>query len=345
MFNKISKKDSFAIISSLLSLVKLGNSLVTSLTLLEEMESGKAKKYLKTALLLINTKGYHVSKALYTLGFLSDYEALILENAKDVKKSLKDIIDMREISGNFTSTLLQLSFFPAISVIIGLLIAYKILPIFAAPLESINKILELKGISRIGEEGISDLFWYINYPELILPSLYVYVFCLIGFYSGYFYLREKNPSILYKGVKLVAFDDMPFILLFMRALNRTGMVPVEIAEVLSRSNIKSGWKPLFRNIKNGINNRTPIYKVFEKFNFPKEVTLIVKSAEIGKSFWENIDGLIQYTMERNENGNKLLLRYFGGLSTLIGYSIVIYFLIGIFIIMLEIQTVATAVMN
>lgn len=345
MFNKISKKDSFAVIYSLLSLIKLGNSLVTSLTLLEEMESGKVKKYLKTVLLLVNTKGYHVSKALLALGFMSDYEALILENAKDVKKSLKDIIDMREISGNFTNTLLKLSFFPAISVIIGLLIAYKILPIFATPLESINKILEIKGVSRIGEEGISDLFWYINYPEAILPALYVYIACLFCFYFGYFYFREKNPSILYKTVKLVAYDDMPFILLFMRALNRTGMVPVEIAEVLSKSNIKSGWKPLFRNIKNGINNRTPIYQVFEKFNFPKEVTLIVKSAEIGKSFWENIDGLIQYTMERNENGNKFLLRYFGGLSTLIGYSIVIYFLIGIFIIMLEIQTVATAVMN
>jgi len=345
MLNKISKKDSFAVIYSLLSLVKLGNSLMTSLSLLEEMENGKVKKHLKTVILLVNSKGYHVSKALHAMGFMSDYEALILENAKDVKKSLKDIIDMREINGNFTSTFLKLSVFPVLCVIIGLFIAYKVLPIFSEPLESINKILEIRGVSSIHEEGISDLFWYINYPELILPSLYAYVCFIIFFYGGYFYLREKNPSILYKGVKLVAYDDMPFILLFMRALNRTGMVPVEIAEVLSKSNIKSGWKPLFGNIKNGINNRTPIYKVFEKFNFPKEVTLIVKSAEIGKSFWENIDGLIQYTMERNENGNKLLLRYFGGLSTLIGYSIVIYFLIGIFIIMLEIQTVATAVMN
>lgn len=343
--NAPSKKDTFAVIYSLLSLVKLGNSLAQSIVLLEEMETGKVKKYLKTVILLINNKKYDVAKALYTLGFLKEHEALILGKAKDVKRSLKDIIDMREISSNFTSTLLKLTVFPAICIIIGLLIAFKLLPIFAEPLNSINKILELRGISQMGDDGISDFFWYVNYPDLVLPVLYISIFLIIGFYLGYFYLREKNPSFLYRIVKLVAYDDMPFILLFMRALNRTGMVPLDIAEELSRCNIKSGWKPLFKNIKNGIKDSQPLYNVLEKFYFPKEVTLIVKSAEIGKSFWENMDGLIQYTVEKNENGNKLLLRYFGGLANLIGYSIVIYFLIGIFIIMLQIQTVSTAIMN
>ena len=50
--------------------------------------------------------------------------------------------------------------------------------------------------------------------------------------------------------------------------------------------------------------------------------------EIAKSFWDNLDKTITYSKKTNTDSNADILRKYGSVSTIFGYAIILYFLIG-----------------
>lgn len=86
-----------------------------------------------------------------------------------------------------------------------------------------------------------------------------------------------------------------------------------------------------------------IYTVFQEFGFPKQLSVIIKTSESSKSFWENFDDMIEYTKEVNVDKNKEIRDKYSGLSKMVGYSIVLYFLLGIFLLMYSMQNIVTAI--
>jgi len=91
-----------------------------------------------------------------------------------------------------------------------------------------------------------------------------------------------------------------------------------------------------------IESNKPLYEIFKKYNFPKQIYIIIKTSETSKSFWESFDGMIKYSEEINIVKNKQIVDRYKILSTMIGYSIIIFFGIGILLLMFSMQSIAMA---
>lgn len=342
--NKISKADSTVILRSLKALMKLGNSLFRSLELQIEIEDGKNKKILERIVGQIKNHNKATEDMMFKFGLINGSEKIILENSKDTKKAIIYIINIRELSTNFNKTMSSLLFFPIICIFIGLGIAKFLLPLISAPVNDLVQIAQIKkGIELQETLGIPTWFFYIHYPESIDYIIISVALFITLFFISYKYLEINNPSVIYKIAYLKAYDDIPYIFTLMRSLNVGGKDIYSIVNILYKSKINKGWKILFLRIKKRIEDNKMIYTVFQEFGFPKQLSVIIKTSESSKSFWENFDDMIEYTKDVNVDKNKEIRDKYAGVSKMIGYTIILYFLLGIFLLMYSMQNIVTAI--
>ena len=339
---KINKNQSLSILYSLRSILKMGNSLPNAIKLLSQVEKGAIKQVLSKVVYLIFDANVYPEDALARFNIISKTEVFILRNSLDAKEAFTNIIQMREISNRFEKSMITLLAFPLIAVIIGLLIAYFAQPTFYNMVDTLVKQVSItKGVD------ISDdvnLMWYLQDRNLDFMLLIGYITLIISLISLYLYLLEYKPNTLYRLFTLKAYDDVPYILMMMNNLHKAGFDPKKIFSILEKTSIKKGWISLFSMLKNESLEGRRLYVVFEKFGFPQDIVLILKSSEIGKSFWDNMDSLIDYVNETNKQKNEMIKKVFGNVSTIVGFSIVIYFTVGLFMAMFSLQSVSTALM-
>jgi type II secretory pathway component PulF len=341
--NKVNSIDSTIILSSVSNLMKLGKSLFEAIKLQEEISDGKNKKILKLIIKQTVEKNITIELLLLKHGIISEAEKLIMLNNKDTKDSIKDILKMRRLNKNFDKTIFSLAFFPVIAVFIGLAIVKFLLPIISKPITELITIAELKkGIKMDNALDIDPAFFYIHHPEYINIVAIVFVSLLASLFFGFKYLEKKNPSILYKIIPLKSYDDIPFIFILMRALNKGGMDIYSIASTLHHSNLNLGWKRFFFRLKNNIDKNQELYTVFKNFGFPKELYIVLKASEKSKSFWDNFDEMIEYANNTNLDKNLEFKTRYKGLASITGYFIIFYFLIGILLLSMAMQNIVTA---
>jgi hypothetical protein len=101
---------------------------------------------------------------------------------------------------------------------------------------------------------------------------------------------------------------------------------------------------LFRNLEYKSSKGEKLYEVFDTYGFPKDIIIILKSSEIGRTFWDNMDSLIAYVRETNEHRNEMIKKIYGNVSTIVGYGTIIYFTVGLFMAMFELQGISTSLM-
>lgn len=339
---KINKTQSLGILYSLRSILKMGHSLPNAIKLLSQVEKGNVQAVLTKVTYLIFDANLYPEEALARYGIISKTEIFILKNSLDAKSAISNIIQMREISNRFEKSMLSLLGFPVIAVVIGLLIAYFAQPTFYDMVNTLVKQVSVtKGID-ISQDV--ELMWYLrdrNFDMLLLIS---YVTTVIGLIILYLYLLEYKPQVLYKIFNLKAYDDIPYLLMTMNNLHKAGYDPKTLFDILIRTSIKKGWVSLFVLLEKEATRGGRLYSVFEKYGFPQDIILILKSAEIGKSFWDTMDSLIEYVNETNKHKNEMIKRLFGNVSTVVGFSIVIYFTVGLFMAMFSLQSVSTSLM-
>jgi len=128
----------------------------------------------------------------------------------------------------------------------------------------------------------------------------------------------------------------------MRSLNKGGLDLYTITDKLYKSNISKGWRIFFLRLKKQIEKRGDIYPVFKNFGFPKQIYVIIKVSEKSKAFWENFDDMISYTQEVNTFKNEEIKDRWKSVTVIIGYVEVIYYIVGILLLMLSMQNIATA---
>lgn len=342
--NKINKSDSLVILRSLRALMKLGNSLFRSLELQIDIEDGKNKKILEKLINQVKNHNKPTVDMMYKLGLINDDEKVILENNKDSKEAIIYIVNIREISSNFNKTMFSLLLFPIMSIFIGLGIAKFILPLISSPVKELIQIAQIKkGIELEETLNIPNIFFYIHYPDSIDYITIIFSIFLFSIFAFYKYLEVNNPSVIYKIVSLKAFDDIPYIFILMKSLNAGGMDIYSISDKLYKSKINKGWKILFLRVKKRIEQNQMFYTVFKEFGFPKQLSVILKTAEKSKSFWDNFDDLIVYAKEVNIDKNKEVRERYSGVSKMLGYLIILYFLLGILLLMFSMQNIVTAI--
>lgn len=339
---KINKTQSLGILYSLRSILKMGHSLPNAIKLLSQVEKGNVQVVLTKVVYLIFDANLYPEEALARYGIISKTEIFILKNSLNAKDAISNIIQMREISNRFEKSMLSLLGFPVIAVVIGLLIAYFAQPTFYDMVNTLVKQVSVtKGID-ISQDV--ELMWYLQDRNFDMLLLVGYVTTVVGLIILYLYLLEYKPQVLYKIFTLKAYDDIPYLLMTMNNLHKSGYDPKTLFDILVRTSIKKGWVPLFVLLEKEATRGGRLYSVFEKYGFPQDIILILKSAEIGKSFWDTMDSLIDYVNETNKHKNEMIKRLFGNVSTVVGFGIVIYFTVGLFMAMFSLQSVSTSLM-
>jgi type II secretory pathway component PulF len=344
MFNnaKLNKNQSLGVLYSLKSILRIGHSLPNALKLLAQVEKGAVQKALEKVVHLIFENNVYPEEALEKFKIISRTEVHIIKNSTDAKEALHNIIEMREVSSRFEKSMASLLGFPVVAVVIGLIIAYAAQPTFFNMVNTLVKQVEVtKGVDISHEV---DLMWYLQDRNFDMILLIVYVSVVFALIATYVYLNEHKPNVIYKIFNLKAYDDVPFILMMMYNLNRSGLDPKRIFGILSNTSPKKGWISLFNALEQKSIQGERLYEVFDAYGFPKDIIIILKSSEIGRTFWDNMESLIGYVKETNDHKNDMIKKLYGNVSTIVGYSIVIYFTVGLFMAMFSLQSISTSLM-
>lgn len=341
--SKISSQDSIVIIKSIRSLMSLGNSLLEAIKLQREIETGENAKILSNIIFLVEKKNQSIEKLFLQFNVINESECLIMLNAKDTKESLDSITNIRSVSKNFNKTIITLTMFPIVAFFVGLGIAKFLLPAISKPVNDLIAVAKLKnGIDIDKTLNIPDVFFYIHHPEYINYIIPITILFLIGIFFEYKYLEKNNPSLIYKFLPLKSYDDIPFIFILMRSLNKGGLDLYSIVKLLQNSNLDKGWRLFFLRLRKQIENNKEIHSVFKSFGFPRQIYIVIKTAEKSKSFWESFDGMIAYAQDINLIKNKEIVDRYKNIGTIFGYVVIIFFLLGILLLMFSMQNIIMA---
>lgn len=338
----LSTNTSSRIIRSFESLLKIGNSIPSAIEILINVESGITKKTLERVFYNITKLDLSIGDALFKEGVIKGSEVFLINKSTSGLDAVRSILAIRDLSGKFENTIFRLFFFPVLAVIIGLTIAYLAQPTFYNMVNTlVEQVQVTKGID-IGDDG--ELIWYLQQRDLTMMILIGYASFVVSLMSYYFYLREYKPELIYKYLPLKSYDDIPYILMLMYNLQKVGLDQVRVFDLLKKSSPKVGWIKLFDKLEKEAIAGRHIYTVFEKYSFPKDVTLVLKSAEVSKTFWENLPALITYVQDTNSIKHKTLNGLLGGIAPVFGFMIILYFVSGLFMAMFALQSLAMAMM-
>lgn len=338
MINKVSKEKSTMFLYALRGALSRGLSIEKAIEMLSQVQPKPLSKILKNITFLVKKKHKRIPDLLYQYGILNKNEKVILEQAKDAKFAINEILEMRKIQGQFLRSLIKLLWFPLLVLFAMPFLTHWLMSMFKGAIDNMILILKQKGIDF--HYNIPHAFYYIYHPKwLYYQSIIVAVFTFL-FFAIYFYLLYYKPSILYKIFKPAAYDDLPYILSYMSALNKVGFPVEKIAEILGKSNIRPGWRRFFKNMQKKIKQGEYIYTEFKKMNFPEEMVIYMKYDEINGDLWESIDSLKELSMERNKEINEFLSLKLKNLTTILTYAIIAYFIIGVVLLNFSLMNIA-----
>jgi len=340
--NIMSTNVSNGILRSFISLIKVGNSLPSAIDILIQVEKGNIKKSLEKVHHNITKQDISIGEALKREGIIEKSEVFVIEKSTSSKEAINSILSIRELQGSFERTMLSLFAFPLIAVVIGLVIAHLAQPTFHDMIYSlVEQVRIIKGIDVSDQ---ANLMWYLEDKDITINILIVYLISLTSFISLYFYYLKYHPEVIYKILPLKAYDDVPVILMLIYNLQKVGLDQVKVYNILKDSSPRVGWIKLFDGLEKEAIEGRMIYTIFERYSFPKDVILVLKSAEVSKTFWDNMDILIEYVQNTNKDKHKSLTSIFGGMSSILGFLIILYFVSGLFMAMFSLQSLAMAMM-
>jgi len=339
---KLSKNASSGILRSIISLIKVGNSIPSAIEILVQIEKGKIKNALEKTLKYIVEDDMGVGSAFKKEDIIGESEVFVIDNSRSATEAIESILSIRELGGNFEKTFLKLFAFPLLAVIIGMTIVYFMQPRFHDMVISLaTQVHLLKGID-VTEE--SKLMWYLEDRTFVLFLIQIYIVSLIIMIIWYIYTLENNPKVIYKIFNLKTYDEVPFILMLMHNLQKAGLDQVRIFQILRDTSPRRGWVKLFDLLEKQAQKGDYIYTVFEKYHFPRDIILVLKASEVSKTFWDNMGLLVTYIKETNTNKHNFIDKTFGAYSNILGFAIILYFVSGLFMAMFSLQSLAMAMM-
>ena len=329
-FNKVSKQKSLMFLFALKGALSRGFSLETAIEMLSNIQPKPVNKYLKQIIFLVRKKNAKIFPLLEQYGFITKEERILFENAKDTKFAVSKVIEMRKIQDRFSKSFLKLFIFPIIALTIAPIGVYFLIGKFHNALSQIFYLLKARGITPSYDQlGLPPFFYFVWDRSILIEMSVISAVFFIVFFSLFFYFKRYKPEILYKILYPTAYDDLPYLFSYMSALNKVGIPIKKIAKILSKSNLKPGWKKFFKELERRVKNGDKIYIAFEKNNFPKEIVTYIKYDEMSGDFWANIDGLKELTMIRNEEISDMLIQQLKPIFTLISWGIMVYLISGL----------------
>jgi type II secretory pathway component PulF len=330
LMKKVSIQKSTAFLYALRGALGRGLSLEMAIEMLSKIQPKPLNKYLNQIIFLVKKKNKKIPDLLYQYDFLTKEEKIILEKANDAKFAIDKIIEMRKIDGLFLKSFFKTVSFPFIALIIAPIGVKALLVKIDPILQEMFLLLKEKGITPTYDVlGLPNIFYFLWDRKILDIVSITSAVIFIGLIVGIFALREFKPSVLYRMIPYAAYDDMPYILSYMSALNKVGYPAEKVADILARSNIRKGWKQFFLNLRKRINKGEKIYQEFERAKFPKEIVTYIKYDELGGDFWHSIDSIKELAISRNKQVSDFFVGQLKPLMTILGYAIIFFFLISV----------------
>ena len=334
----IGKRHSKEVLLSINALLEIGKSIVESFDILQQAENNKQmKKFYQSMLFAIRNKNRPLHEVLYHYGVINKVEELILRYGKNVKQSIKSIINLRKYSSLFETTVLSITWkilvAPYVAVVLALFFRSKLWEMFTDIAEQVQIV-----DPTFDPQSVDMPIWMFH-PEYVYYFGIGYTLLLLSVAGIYYYYNRYKPYILYKYIKYKAYDEIPVLFTMLHSLHETGKEGIEIVKMLKNAIDREGWKILFENFYLYLQRNNKIYRVMENFNFPKDITIVVKSSEISNNFWSTLKELVEYSKTKSQNNNEKLRRASAILGVL-SYLPIIYIVIQFFMSVMTIQDMA-----
>ncbi len=339
---KVSKQKSLVFLFALKGALSRGLSLEVGIDMLAKIQPKPLNKYLNQIMFLVKNKNKKIFVLLEQYGFITKEEQIIFEKAKDTKMAINKVLEMRKIQNRFSTLFLKMFAFPFIAFIATPILVYVLLGKFDVVLSQLFLLLKNKGITpTFYDLGLPSAYYFVWDRQILIYISVTAAVTAFIFYNIFFYLKRYKPQILYKLLSPVAYDDLPYLLSYMAALNKVGYPMRKVVNILAQSNLKPGWTMFFKDLEKKVQSGQKIYLSFQKENFPKEIVTYVKYDELNGDFWGNIESLKELAVMRNKEISSLFEMQIKPYVTLIGWAVVIYFISGLMLFSFAVNNLAS----
>jgi len=337
---KLSKRESTALLLSIESQLFMGASLPVALKNLAKIEKKeKRKSILQRIIHFIYSKNMPPEEALFLTKVINGVEKQILEKTQSTRAGIEEIVKLRDMSKGFEKTMFKIFTFPILALPIGLMIDFFIQPQFYEMYISlIKQVIVLKNIDLSKD---IQLMWYLMDRMLLVKIGVTYTLGVIGMLYMYYHYATKKPEVLYRVIPLKSYDDIPLILFLLKSLKDSGLSVAQSLKILStEKDFSIGLRKMYSKMSYAIEANRPLYEALEKLHFPTEIMIWIQTAEMSGTLWDKMDKIIDFVNKRNKQKLSFVEAILQAPMTILGYVIVIYFIIGLFFSIFVLQRIA-----
>lgn len=294
--NKLTKQESTKVLKTMSGFLGSGETAITSLVFAGETFGGKIKKVADKIEDDYSHNSIPLRESLEAYGILSQEEATILGN-KDTNtyEAINNIIKLREYGDKYESIIIS-------GIYSTILLAFAtFISIFYFSKTIKDYLVELKE-SMVTDPSVgADLSFipsYLNDPSILLIYSGVLAFLLITVPTLYSYFYKNNRKVIYKIFKKKPYDDIPRLFHIMTGMKFSGSKnTIQVFESLKDNKEYTGLSVMFQELEDAVIAHDPYYEIFEKYGFPKDITIMIQSKE-KTELWDGIEELIKYATNK-----------------------------------------------
>jgi len=342
---KVTKEESEIILLSLQGLTEIGQSITEAFETLNAAEDNKKLKKIFTLIInKIKKENSIPANVMYSFGILSKIEETILESSTSARNAIESIIELRNMTNKFEKNIIGIFAMP-ILIILGTLKGM----VFVQP-KMIGMATFVENLVK-AQKGIKpeiEIEWWMTNENIIYVDIafYVVLFGTIFSIFLYKYYKKNNLKLIYKKFKTKAYDDIPIIFTIMSNLKGSGLSGVKIMELMKEQEKNKTLKKMYSEIEIEMKNGKDggIYHIFEKYNFPKDILNLLKSAEISNNLWERLPKIIKYAENINKTRNDILNKVLSKPILFLSYAFLGYPLISVVLTGIGVMGIMTSLM-
>jgi hypothetical protein len=242
--------------------------------------ASKFKKKLEQCVFSFSNATLKLEAVFYENGIINSFEYGLIKHCTSTIDGLKLIRSLHYTNSN----LLIKMIYPIFTPLIILLFTFYGLNLYLHILD--QEMTIFTKINSLATQFV-DIPYYLNYTFINIGLTSV-TFILITILFGYIYAFQFKPFWIYKIFKTQAYSDGRFLFKIINEMLKVGMPLRSIANVLGKDYGQVGLRLFFIDLEKAIDNGQPIYKVFEKYNFPTLLVIDIKISELNQNTYLKI---------------------------------------------------------
>jgi len=241
---------------------------------------------------------------------------------------LKKILYIRKEKNKIDLLLFQIIYYPLIGLNVSFIFIFLIIDNMK---DLIKGTLEI-GINKI-EDINEEIDKYLPFIMSLEKQTYLYmfifltVFIIISLYI-YNYNERTNKHKNYNLFKIKVYNDIPELFLLIKSLNASNITMYNIFKKIQKIKKYAGLSKMFKELEINEENGEKYYKIFQKYNYPKNIVNMIKYSEKNNGFINEIDNIIYISKSRKKYIEQKMIKKYRNYSVKVGiilpFSIIVF---------------------